>query len=136
MQAAARSRPQASSWLNSILLCLDAVQAQHFQRAVEEAREVQDRREGAQPATDHKPVDFLSVPPGWTAADMEPEDEYDIKVRPLDTTEPLAEEAGAITAESSLALLRAMAAGCHHAQVSRRSPVTLQLLVVQRQALV
>lgn len=95
---------------------------QIFIRAVEEAKEVQDRRQGLQPATDHNPWDFLA-PEVEDKGESESESDQLAGrrgTRPdLRPPEAQQQHAQQCSADKALAWLQALALGQSTAQVSR-----------------
>ena len=102
-------------------------QAAGFKRAVEDATELQDRRAGREPATQHEPLDFRAMPQGWRAEDdlLSSGDELAVRL-PAGGAAPA--DAEAASAEDALALLQDMARGVHTTQVGscRRRPCHMQ----------
>ena len=73
-----------------------------FKRAVEEGRELLDRRQGRAPATRHEPVDFLTERVEYDASLVAME--FDEQFKPLPDT-----QAAAMSASGAVAALRACA---------------------------
>lgn len=89
----------------------------YFRRAVEEAKELADQRAGRQPATDHRPADFLVPSVDWDA-------DVDMQY----PAGPSASDAAALTAAALLEWLAAAAAAPEHAlQVCARARVRVRV---------
>lgn len=98
---------------------------QAFKKAVEEALELQARRAGQTPATNHRPLDFLGPGAVGAASDSEgPEEEDDLE----DLRPPPADEAVAqcISAARAAAWLRAAACTDTSTLAEVFSPMQLQ----------
>ncbi len=85
---------------------------QKYIKAVEEAKEIQDRRSGKQPKTDHDPIDFLD-PSTFPSSDSEGDDsddsplpKADLRPAPLDK-----EDAERVPPDQALHYLQAAARG-------------------------
>lgn len=83
---------------------------QKFTKAVEEAKEIQDRRSGSQPLTDHDPIDFLD-PSTFPSSDSDDADndgpsarKVDLRPAPLEK-----EDAAGLQPHDALAFLQAAA---------------------------
>ena len=86
--------------------------AQKYIKAVEEAQEIQDRRGGKQPKTDHDPIDFLD-PSTFPSSDSEDADSDEspspkVDLRPAPLTEETAEH---VAPNEALSFLQAAARG-------------------------
>jgi hypothetical protein len=85
---------------------------QKYIKAVEEAQEIQDRRNGKQPKTDHDPIDFLD-PSTFPSSDSEDDDSDEAPSPKVDMRpDPLMKEGAELVAPNqALNFLQAAARG-------------------------
>ena len=83
---------------------------------MEEAKEIQDRRSGLQPVTDHDPIDFLD-PSTFPSSDSDDASDDGPSARKVDLRPPpmMKEDAAGLQSHDALAFLQAAARGDTHA---------------------